>query len=444
MSLEAGGYSVDRCDRANEGLWSTLLGSLREDSEVMAKSVLSAIMKASRAAAREAERQQRAATREYNASIKRAEQARKAEERALAKAARAAEADRKRLEKEAKAAYVASMEAKAEESNADLARIYDDIDGLLAATLDVDDYVDLESLRRTVESSQFDRADLLKPAPPLEPIPLPDEPMYLRPAPPKGLFRRAKKHAEAIEMAEVAHAEAHAAWKLKAADVQARRKDAAEQYALAERRRRAELEHEQARFAKEIEDHNKKLDALISNLGYGTPEAVQEYVSIVVANSVYPDHFPVDHESEFDPATAELALKVTIPPPQDIPSVKAYKYVKAPDTIKETALSQKAMKDRYASAVHQVALRSFHEVFEADRRGIIRTIALHVGTNTSNPATGKAGFIPILAASTSRETFIEFDLGGVVPLATLKHLGASISKDPFGLIPADLSGIRKS
>ena len=410
----------------------------------MAKSVLSAIMKASRAAAREAERQQRAATREHNASIKRAEQARKAEERALVKAARAAEADRKRLEKEAKAAYVASMEAKAEESNAALERIYDEIDCLLAATLDVDDYVDLESLRRTVESSKFDRVDLLKPTPPLKPIPLPNEPMYMRPDPPRSFFRKAKKHAEAIETAEVAHAEAHAAWKLEAAEVQARRKAAAEQYARAERKRRAELEHEQARFSKEIVDHNKKLDALITNLGYGTPEAVQEYVSLVIANSVYPDHFPVDHEAEFDPATAELVLKVSIPPPQDIPSVKTYKYFKTSDTIKETALSQKAMKDRYASAVHQVALRSFHEVFEADRRGVVRTIALQVGANTSNPATGKTGFIPILAASTSREAFIEFDLGGVVPLATLKHLGASISKDPFGLVPADLSGIRKS
>jgi len=38
--------------------------------------------------------------------------------------------------------------------------------------------------------------------------------------------------------------------------------------------------------------------------------------------------------------------------------------------------------------VHQVALRSFHEVFEADRRGLIRSISLEVGTETIDPATG--------------------------------------------------------
>jgi len=76
----------------------------------------------------------------------------------------------------------------------------------------------------------------------------------------------------------------------------------------------------------------------------------------------------------------------------------------------------KARKDRYAGAVHQVAVRILHEIFEADRGGKI---------------------------SPGRETFSHFDLANVVPRATLDHLGAAVSKSPFDLTPADTShGVR--
>ena len=60
------------------------------------------------------------------------------------------------------------------------------------------------------------------------------------------------------------------------------------------------LEAKRARFAaecsaREVEasENNKVLDELIANLGYGVPDAVQEYVAIVLSNSVYPSHFPI-------------------------------------------------------------------------------------------------------------------------------------------------------
>lgn len=50
----------------------------------------------------------------------------------------------------------------------------------------------------------------------------------------------------------------------------------------------------------------------------------------------------------------------------------------------------KGQRDRYNGAVASVALRSFHEVFEGDREGRIKTISLTVQTETINPATGLA------------------------------------------------------
>jgi len=151
----------------------------------------------------------------------------------------------------------------------------------------------------------------------------------------------------------------------------------------------------------------------------------------------------VSHDHEFDLSSRELRLTVTVPPPSGVPSVKEYKYVKAKDEITATLLPLKARKDRYAGAVHQVAVRCLHEIFEADRGGKIHSIALTLGTEASSPATGLAETIPPVIVAADRKTFSRFDLTSVVPRATLDHLGAAVSRSPFGLTPADTShGVR--
>jgi restriction system protein len=223
------------------------------------------------------------------------------------------------------------------------------------------------------------------------------------------------------------------------------------EYRKRESKRLAALETERAKYERDcsareakVQEQNKKIDAFVANLGYGDVEAVQEYISIVLANSIYPSHFPVDHDFKFHASSAELRLKVSVPSPDCLPTIKAHKYNKAKDEITTTTLSQKACKDRYASAVLQVALRSLHEVFEADRRGLIQTISLEVGTRTNDPATGLTSFIVFVATAAEREAFMALDLSNVVPAATLEHLGASVSKNPFGLIATKSSGVRRS
>jgi restriction system protein len=49
-----------------------------------------------------------------------------------------------------------------------------------------------------------------------------------------------------------------------------------------------------------------------------------------------------------------------------------------------------------------------------------------------------------VATAAERDAFMALDLSNVVPAATLDHLGASMSKNPFGLLPAKTSGVRRS
>jgi restriction system protein len=341
--------------------------------------------------------------------------------------------------------------AEVESMNQSLANDLADIDGILAYTLSVDDYVDLEAMKvPPVEHPAFEPGDLgvVTPAPAFPDIP--PEPGYVEPPATKALFGAEKKHAAAVAQAQQAFAAAHAQWDQYQASVQDWFRDATQQYQTAEEERRKALTQARQVYDSECQEReneaasrNAELAKLINGLAFDVEDAIQEYVGIVLANSVYPDCFPVSHDHEFSLATRELTLTALVPAPSAIPEIKAYKYVKSSDEISGTALTVKEKKDRYANAIWQVTLRTLHEVFEADRAGKIHSIALSVGVEAVNPATGKPGVVPLAVVAADRETFAGFDLANVVPQATLEHLGAALSKSPYDLTPADTArGVR--
>jgi restriction system protein len=415
---------------------------------------LSTVLHQAQIASREHQRAQRAAVRDHSAAVRRAEQAQRAAEKFREQLSRASAADRKRLEKEAREAHVDAMEAKAEEQNLRLKELNLDLESLLATTLEVDDYVNLESFRVVAEHPPFGGSRLELPLPQPNPIPDPPEPAFVSPEPPKGMLAALfgkKKRAAATEEAKAAHERALVEWSANVAQLPILRQAAANAHARADAERLAALQAARAKYdqecavrAADAADRNRQVDELIANLGYGAPQAVQEYVSIVLSKSAYPDHFTVTHEFEFEPSSAELRLRVLVPGPNTIPEIRAYKYTKSTDEITSTSLSQKACRDRFASVVHQVALRSLHEVFESDRRGLINTIRLEVGSNTVDPATGLPTYIPFVVVGAERQLFLTFDLSAVVPALTLQRLGAAVSKNPYGLVAAEISGVRRS
>lgn len=388
------------------------------------------------------------------------ERALRAMERAKADALRAEKAaqksnaaDAKRAEKEARDAYLAQRQAEVDLKNSEVEQLAEDLASILSATIDVDDYVELASLRTVAVHPPFDRPDLEVPVPmPAKPV-LPARPVPAAVAPPSGIFSflRRRRYEEAVERAKAEHASATEQWQSAVKLAELRWGELLQAHAAAESARIAALATERARYKQECEareaecaEQNRKLDAFIVNLGYGMPDAVQEYVSIVLASSVYPATFPVEHEFEFDAESAELRLKVHVPPPSLLLEAKAYKYSKQNDEIAVSTLPQKELKERYALAIHQVAIRSLHEVFEADRRGLIASIALEVGTNTIDPATGRESWIPFVVAAADREMFSGFDLSAIVPAATLERLGAAVSKNPYGLVAVQARGVRRT
>jgi len=409
-------------------------------------------------AERRRHQQNAVAARSEAAASKAAEKARREAERAAAVAARASASDRKAAEQEAARLRVDAQLAEVGERNAMMALRLEEIDGLLAYTLAVDDYVDLASLKAPVgQHPPFDPGSLGTPNPPQPPLVYPPEPAFQEPAMPSGLagaFGGKKKHAEMVAKASADHQFVVRRWQ----------KDCQDMYAahLAEHQRLQSVEAErssrlqQSRLAYELEcdrrdaearHRNGQVDQLINDLAFDVPEAIEQYVDIVLSNSAYPDTFPVTFDHEFDLAARELRVAVTVPDPEAVLAVKEYRYVKAKDEIVSTALPVKAQKDRYASAVWQVAVRTLHEVFEADRAEKISSISVTVGTDRRSPGTGLPETIPLVTVAADRATFTRFDLANVVPAATLEYLGAALSKSPYDLVPANVApgvGVRRT
>lgn len=350
--------------------------------------------------AKRREQAERQAARAQVAALRKAEQARRQAERAQEAARRAAATEAKQAEREAQRAYVEAREAEVAAMSADLAVVYEEIDGILASTLGIDDYVDLETLRQFAVHPPFEPGQLAVPTlPPPRLVPPPAPEFVPPPGEPKGFGRvlgGKKKYAEAFEAAQAAHQAEMREWEATVASIPARQEELDNTHAAAEADREAKLAAANAAYGEECRqreteatESNRRLDQLIANLGYEVEEAIQEYVGIVLGNSVYPDSFPVEHEYEYDSAHRELTLTVTVPEPGSVPNVKAYKYSKAADEITTATISQKEQKDRYTNAVAAVALRTLHEVFEADRANRISTISLTVSTTALDQGTAQ-------------------------------------------------------
>lgn len=399
--------------------------------------------------ARLAEQRQRQQQSANAAHTRQLEKARAAEARADAAYARASEADRKRLEKEAAAAHQEAMIKESEFKTQELQDQLQALDTLLEATLAVDDFVDLEALKERVEHPPFPRWDLESPSAAPPSFPDPAMPVLESVPEPKTLFGKQKKWDAARAEAQERHQASLARWEAERERLAALRVANARLHEQAEHDRRTSLERARAEYAAQSEvrasataKQHEQIDELVAGLAYGVPAAVDEYVTIVLANSVYPEGFDVEHDAQFDAATGELVLRVSIPDPSSVPTDRSFRYVKANDEIVPIAQTQKEARDRYASIIHQVALRSLHEVFEADRRQLIRSISLEVGTMTQHPATGRDTFIRFVAVAADRTHFGEFKLGSVVPAATLELLGATVAKQPHLLKSVEAHGIR--
>jgi len=370
-----------------------------------------------RAVARDAARHQRLAAADQHRRLRE-------HERALAAARREAIRSEKEniwLEKEAareaKLLYLQSREEEATDANQEVAERLAALANVLPATLSIDDAIDFETLRVRERPPVFN--------PPAELMFALDEPSksdFTRAVEPPSGFRKLipgarKRYEKALLKAEELYAAKHAEW---------HRQEEKRKQALAP----LEAEHEAALKAFEEKKalRDAELEAFKVSYRAGEPDAIVAYCSMVLERSSYPDGFPQHFSVAYVSASKQLVVEYELPAPEIVPSETDFRYNKARDEIIAKPRKAAETKALYADVIAAVALRTLHEVFEADHFGHIEACCFNGYVSTVDPSTGKDILPHLISVRTTRERFAEIDLARIDKGVCLRNLGAQVSR----------------
>jgi len=299
--------------------------------------------------------------------------------------------------------------------------------GILAHTLDIDDTIDWDAIKRK-ESFRIGREDLLgendkyghieldsigKPAD-YEEEDLPTEPTMERVKDEYGTFARVFRR-KAIKADFYRRCESWREKKQAVLDENSRRKSAFDDALLRfERARRA--------FEEEKKHDNNRLEDIKSRYSDSDSRAIEEYCDLVLNNSEYPDYFPKNWVLEFRPEDQTVVVDYHLPPPGKLPTVKSFRYIKSRDEITEQAIPTAERKRLYEQVIYQICIRTIHELIESDAINAIEAVAFNGLVTNINPATGVRETKTILSVLAPKNEFVTFDLSQVAPKATFKHL----------------------
>jgi restriction system protein len=354
------------------------------------------------------ERQQRLAVERWEAKQARDfEQAQRATKRQAA----ADERERKRL-------YVEDRKAEAAAMAADVQARIAELDSVLTDGLHQGPGVSFASLKHSVEIPSFDPGGLDQSA---------AEPQWAQFAPrPPGAVGRMFGGSARYAREEAAAREAY--------DQECARHAAAEsdrRRQLAEKRRAYDRQASEA--AQAVAEHNAELDQFEHEFRTAEPEAVAQFLTLVLDASVYPEGFGHRTRALYRPEPREVVVEYELPPQSVIPVERDYKYVQSRDEIDTIARPVKEIKDRYAQLIAMVALRTIHEVVAADRAGLVGVVTFNGHVSTRDRATGQPVRPCLISVSAPQELFATFVLADLDPVACLHKLNALVSLHPYDL-----------
>jgi restriction system protein len=362
------------------------------------------------------------------------------EQKAAAQHAAWSELWAKRLEAEERKQAIRSKEEKkalASNRTEDARSALTALEGTLAHTLQVDDEIQWESL--------LDKTPYPHARPPRHNSdPLPAEPSSSDPKykPVLGIFDKlfAKRRELKLQEAEALFSADHNAWKTRKSAVEEKNSQNERKYVSAIalwEKTKAEYEARQSATNKRIcEQKDRYFEKEVG--------AITDYCEMVLRNSEYPDYFPQEWDIEYRSESRSLLVDYDLPNIETIPATKAVKYIPSTDDFVEVKLSDAELNRLYDSLLYQIALRTIHELYEADRVDALRAVFFNGYVTCVDKSTGLTINPCIMSVQASKDEFLAFDLSNIDPKACFKRLKGVGSAKLHGLAPvAPIAKINK-
>jgi restriction system protein len=184
----------------------------------------------------------------------------------------------------------------------------------------------------------------------------------------------------------------------------------------------------------ETKEYNEQLDAFHQAYRNGEPEAVAGFFDLVFEHSDFPDGFPAKWKVCYISDSKQLIVDFDLPNVDEVvPKTERCKYVKTSDQITETKKTQKNRQAVYSSLVAQSVLRRLYEVYQSDREEVVSVATISAFVDAIDPSSGQRVRPCLVSVRTTREDFQKLELRHVDPLACLKRLNATVSRNPSEL-----------
>lgn len=306
--------------------------------------------------------------------------------------------------------------SEAEERTGEAKKSIDELRDILAATLQVDDRIDWNKLKHLQSFSQ--------PQPQARPyLPIPQEPQpdqdHYRPQ--LGLIDKFwRSGAQKKEQAARALFDAdHAKWQQTTAAIQSTNQNIYDTNVreLEDWQRRATA-HEEARSK-----HNEAIERRRADYQALNPEAILDYCELVLSESKYLECCPQNFELDYRTATKTLIVEYQLPAPTDLPRLAEVKFVRSKGEFVETELPKRQSEQLYEDVACQIAIRTLHELYEADVVRALDFVVFNGTVRAVNPGTGHVETRCIMSIRADRASFSSINLRNVLARACFDSLG---------------------
>ncbi|MBW4084586.1 restriction endonuclease [Paenibacillus sp. S150] len=198
---------------------------------------------------------------------------------------------------------------------------------------------------------------------------------------------------------------------------------------------RAEYDEAKRLYLEEIASHNSSIDDFKTSYFNKDKEAIESYSTLVLERSNYSDIFPQTFDLFYLEESKELLVEYELPDVTAVPKNKEYKYTQSRDEIKGIPFKPKELNEMYSILVASIALRTLHELFEADQGNHLDSVVFNGVVSTVDLSTGLDIRPCILTIQTRKDEFMKFDLARVEILACVKGLKAQFSPSVTELTP---------
>jgi restriction system protein len=122
-----------------------------------------------------------------------------------------------------------------------------------------------------------------------------------------------------------------------------------------EAQREADLAVVKARHSQQVAEaaardaaYNAQVDSTRLACSEGVPEAIEWFVRQVLDHSTYPPGIVRNYQIAYRPENRDVVVEMDLPAQEIIPTVRAYRYVKARDAIDPIPRSDTEIKQRYS------------------------------------------------------------------------------------------------